>query len=200
MKPFLFLLILFAFHHAHAQSYAEELKHYRDSTITELFHENVIMVDSAELSSHVRFYRPKPEYIVQARFERDTIGDVFVMKTTTNRQPKYYRYGWIHFTLDSKPLTLAVYGNARLEKMPLYKNYLFCPFKDLTNADSTYGGGRYIDLRKNKIQIDSVVVDFNRSYNPYCAYNYKYSCPIPPKENHLKVRIDAGVMRPTEVH
>jgi uncharacterized protein (DUF1684 family) len=76
--------------------------------------------------------------------------------------------------------------------MPKYKNYLFVPFKDMTNGKETYGGGRYLDLETTDIQNDSVILDFNKAYNPYCAYSNGYSCPIPPKENHLAVSIEAG--------
>ncbi len=72
-----------------------------------------------------------------------------------------------------------------------FENYLFLPFTDLTNGNGTYGGGRYIDLEIPKG--DTMVIDFNKSYNPYCAYNGKYSCPIPPKENDLNIAIKAGV-------
>ena len=68
---------------------------------------------------------------------------------------------------------------------------MFLPFTDLTNGEETYEGGRYIELEipdKNYI-----VIDFNKAYNPYCAYNYIYSCPIPPEENDLKIEIKAGV-------
>jgi hypothetical protein len=68
--------------------------------------------------------------------------------------------------------------------------YLFCPFKDLTNGVDTYGAGRYLDFTLS--DINNPILDFNYAYNPYCAYNAGYSCPIPPYENHLKIAITAG--------
>jgi uncharacterized protein (DUF1684 family) len=72
-----------------------------------------------------------------------------------------------------------------------YKNHIFVPFTDLTTGSESYGGGRYVDLELPFS--DKVIIDFNRAYNPYCAYNHKYSCAIPPEENHLNVAIKAGV-------
>ena len=74
-----------------------------------------------------------------------------------------------------------------------YKDYLFLPFTDLTNGDTTYGGGRYIDMRIP--EKNTIILDFNQSYNPYCAYGGNYSCPIPPAENNLDIAITAGVKK-----
>jgi uncharacterized protein (DUF1684 family) len=77
--------------------------------------------------------------------------------------------------------------------MPQYKDYLYLPFKDFTNGESTYGGGRYLDFKMSDIQENqTIIIDFNKAYNPYCAYSDGYSCPIPPSENHLQVFIEAG--------
>ena len=70
-------------------------------------------------------------------------------------------------------------------------DYLFLPFTDLTSGVDTYGGGRYIDQKIP--EGNSIIIDFNQSYNPYCAYNPRYSCPIPPPENDLLIEIMAGV-------
>ena len=77
-------------------------------------------------------------------------------------------------------------------KTPGYEDYLFLPCRDETNGTDTYGGGKYLDLRIPKGK--EIVIDFNQSYQPYCAYNaYDYSCPIVPEENLLPVKIEAGV-------
>ncbi len=68
--------------------------------------------------------------------------------------------------------------------------YYFVPFKDLTNGTETYPAGRYLDIPVT--ENDIITVDFNVAYNPYCAYSPYYSCPLPPMENHLKVRISTG--------
>ena len=81
-----------------------------------------------------------------------------------------------------------------------YANYLFLPFNDNTNGKTSYGGGRFIDLEIPEAGSKTIVIDFNKSYNPYCAYNHKYSCPIPPSENNLNVEISAGVKAYKEHH
>ena len=113
------------------------------------------------------------------------------MKTTTSRLPVYVKYGEITFTLKGKPHKLNVYQNQDLVKKEGYENYLFLPFLDDTNGDTTYGGGRYIDTRQP--EGNTMIVDFNTAYNPYCAYNERYSCPIVPRENYLETKIKAGV-------
>jgi uncharacterized protein len=97
------------------------------------------------------------------------------------------RYGYFEFQVDGVTCRLQVY---RLEDSPENGASLFIPFRDATTGSETYAAGRYIDLKENISGIYDL--DFNRAYNPYCAYNSTYSCPIPPEENTLKVPIRAG--------
>ena len=101
------------------------------------------------------------------------------------------KYGVLKFYILGKDLALYAYQNIDLVKKEAYKDYLFIPFTDLSNGFETYGGGRYIDIQYNGEE--SIVLDFNKAYNPYCAYSGRWSCPIPPKENHLEIEIKAGV-------
>lgn len=99
----------------------------------------------------------------------------------------------MHFSIEGKELKLNVYQNLELIKKPGYEDYLFLPFSDITCGKGSYIGGRYIDMRIPKSE--KVTIDFNQAYNPYCAYNYKYSCPIVPLENDLAIEIKAGVKK-----
>lgn len=132
-------------------------------------------------------------YIVQAKFIKK-VGKRFKMPTTTDRQPIYRQYGFVEFNLNGQKHRLTVYQNMHLIKQKEYKDYLFLPFRDETSGTETYGGGRYLDLRKPKK--DTIELDFNVCYNPYCAYSVRYSCPIPPKENTLKTGIRSGEKTP----
>ena len=76
--------------------------------------------------------------------------------------------------------------------MPGMKDHLFVPFKDWTNGEESYGGGRYIDLKTGDITDGKITIDFNKCYNPWCAYSDGYNCPIPPVENHFELKIEAG--------
>ena len=137
------------------------------------------------------FFTIDSTYKVIAKFELDKNPRLFEMPTTTERKPIYKTFGTATFELEGKELILHIYQNQDLIKKPDYTNHLFIPFTDQTNGSESYGGGRYIDVEIP--EGDSIVIDFNRSYNPYCAYNDKYSCPIPPKENDLVIEIKAGI-------
>lgn len=137
------------------------------------------------------FYPLNSKYFVNAKFVKAKNEKAFEMKTSTNRRPKYIKYGTVFFTIDGVSLQLNVYQDIELSKSDEYKEYLFLPFSDKTCGKESYIGGRYIDLKIPKSNIISI--DFNQSYNPFCAYNHKYSCPIVPLENDLNIEIKAGV-------
>lgn len=137
------------------------------------------------------FYPVDTNFMVTATLTFPEDSEPFKMKTNTDRLPVYKLYATANFTLKGKNYTLEIYQNEKLLLTPDYEDYLFLPFTDLTNGESTYGGGRYIDLRLP--EANRIIIDFNQAYNPYCAYNEKYSCPVPPKANHLDIRISAGV-------
>ena len=148
----------------------------------------------------LNFYPPKARYRVTADFTRTPDAEEFAMATVSGVNQAYIKYGTADFTLEGKKLQLAIYKNLRLARMPMYKDHLFMPFKDLTNGDETYGGGRYLDLKISEIKNGKIVLDFNKVYNPYCAYSDGYSCPVPPRENHLDFAVRAGETRFTGVY
>lgn len=139
------------------------------------------------------FYAIDPQFAVVADFIRTPNEEVFKMKTSSSRLPEYVKYGELHFTLDGKKLKLNLYQNIELVKKKGYEDHLFLPFSDLTCGKESYIGGRYIDMKIP--HGDKMLIDFNTAYNPYCAYNHKYSCPIVPLENDLAVEIRAGVKK-----
>lgn len=139
------------------------------------------------------FFPISEKFIVEALFIRTKREKAFAMKTTTSRTPLYVKYGELHFKIDEKEFKLNVYQNIDLSKKPGYSDYLFLPFSDLTCGKESYIGGRYVDMRMQKGK--TWIIDFNKAYNPYCAYNYKYSCPIVPLENDLDIEILAGVKK-----
>ncbi len=139
----------------------------------------------------LEFFPAKPEYFIKARFIPNPDPLSFGMETTTDRRPVYLKYGEAHFEMEGRDIVLEIYQSASLRDMEEFSEYLFLPFKDLTNGVETYGGGRYIDLKIPEGEY--IMIDFNKAYNPYCAYNHRYSCPVPPKANHLNIRIPAGV-------
>jgi uncharacterized protein (DUF1684 family) len=189
------ILFLFCFTSSYAQKdvaaaekFQSELnKSYADSL------KSPLMKDDLKQFKGLDFYPIDEKYIVEAIFIRTKKEKSFKMKTTTSRTPIYKKYGELHFSIDGKELKLNVYQNVDLKKKPGYEDYLFLPFSDLTCGKDSYIGGRYIDMRIPKSE--KVIVDFNQAYNPYCAYNYEYSCPIVPLENDLDIEINAGVKK-----
>ena len=137
------------------------------------------------------FFDFDSSYVVNAALTRTPEEKSFKMKTTTDRLPEYVKYGIVTFDLFGKSYNLNIYRNLDIINKEGYQDYLFLPFLDDTNGFESYGGGRYIDL--DITEEDSLVIDFNSAYNPYCTYNEKYSCPIVPRENYLSIKINAGV-------
>lgn len=137
------------------------------------------------------FFRNDSTFVVQAVLEPTPDTKWFKMKTTTDRLSEERVYGILSFQLKGESYKLNVYQGKELMSEAGFEDYLFLPFLDETNGVETYGGGRYIDVRIPKS--DTLIIDFNKAYNPYCAYNEAYSCPIVPRENYLKTRIEAGV-------
>jgi len=137
------------------------------------------------------FFEPDTSYVVEARFERTPEAEPFLMPTTTDRQTQEVVYGIAHFTLNGEEHQLEVYQSLGLLDDEEYEDYLFLPFLDNTNGEETYGGGRYIDLTIP--EGNTLVIDFNKAYNPYCVYNKKYSCPLVPRQNYLRTKVRAGV-------
>ena len=162
-------------------------KKFADSTSSPLKSEDL------KTFKNLNFFNIDSKYIVESKLVRTKKEKVFKMKTSTDRLPEYKKYGELYFTIDGKDLKLNVYQSIDLIKKKEYKNYLFLPFTDVTCGNHSYTAGRYIDLKIPKN--DKIIIDFNKSYNPYCAYNYKYSCPIVSAENNLAIEIKAGVKR-----
>jgi len=171
-----------------AEKFQTELnKSYADSLKSPLMKEDLKQFKGLD------FFSINEKYIVEATFIRTKKEKPFGMKTTTSRTPLYKKYGELHFEIDGKALKLNVYQNVDLNKKPGYEDYLFLPFSDLTCGKESYIGGRYVDMKIQKGKIWTI--DFNKAYNPYCAYNYEYSCPIVPLENDLDIEILAGVKK-----
>jgi len=166
----------------HRQKYQEEFLKSKDSPLTK---ENI---------TFLRFFEPDSTYRVASTFQPSKKGKPFELPTSSGKTKTYVKFGELHFMLHGNKQKLSVYQSLSLRLIPQYRDYLFIPFKDLSNGQESYGGGRYLDLRMNEIQGETIYLDFNKAYNPYCAYSEGYSCPIPPKENHLKIAIKAGEM------
>jgi uncharacterized protein len=195
MKNLLVLLMVLQFGFAQAQfslaaveKFQNELNaEYADAKTSPLLPEDLKTFQTLD------FYPANEKFYVVAKFIRTENEQPFEMKTSTDRKPVYVKYGEAHFSIDGQAFQLNIYRNIELSKKEQYKDYLFLPFSDLTCGNESYIGGKYIDMKIP--QGDTIVIDFNTSYNPYCAYSHKYSCPKVPLENDLKIAIRAGVKK-----
>ena len=141
----------------------------------------------------ISFFPVNEKYRMSCRFERTMNSPWFRMESSGPIKRNYRVYGIIHFIINDTSVTLNIYQSQDLMTSPQYKDHLFIPFTDATSGEETYESGRYIDLEIKDVANDKVLIDFNKAYNPYCAYvSGKYNCPIPPAENRLMVAIRAG--------
>ncbi len=140
------------------------------------------------------FFPVDSSFIVTAKLTKTENAPTFQMATTTDRKPWYKEFGKLNFTLQGKDLELTIYQSQDDLRDVKYKDYLFLPFTDDTSGEDSYGGGRYMDVMISDINADgTILLNFNNTYNPYCAYNDRYSCPLTPRKNHLDIEVRAGV-------
>lgn len=140
----------------------------------------------------IHFFSPTQDYYVEAKVQQLFGQEPVVMPTYSGKEKSFIKYAILTFKLDDQPLKLTLYQNVKLTGIKGFEKHLFLPFKDASNGEETYGGGRYIDLTTDDIQNGKVQLDFNKCYNPWCAYSDGFNCPIPPIDNHLPVKILAG--------
>jgi uncharacterized protein (DUF1684 family) len=168
-------------------TYADSMKLYIKTYVDQ--HEVVKGDDKKQM----HFFTVNEKYRVPARFEKVENGSWFQMPTSGKMKQVYRVYGVLSFKINNTPVKLNVYQSQSLMQSEQYKNYLFLPFTDATTGNETYESGRYIDISTADIKDNQVLIDFNKAYNPYCAYvSGRYNCPIPPKENNMTVAIRAG--------
>lgn len=128
----------------------------------------------------LKYFSENPSLAFDLDLDTDVAHDIVTMDTSDGRKRTYKRAARIHVTAEDQPATLNVYQD---------ENGYFLPFRDGTSAKESYAAGRYIEPEMSGGKLH---VDFNYAYNPYCAYSERYSCPLPPAENWLKVPIRAG--------
>lgn len=138
----------------------------------------------------IKFYPPDSSMVITAQYKPVAVEDTLEFVTSSGSVKLYAKVAALEFTINGTPLSLPAYQGIELRKKAEYKRYLFVPFTDNTSGKETYGGGRYLDLEIP--DGDTLTIDFNYAYNPYCAYTNGYSCPIPKPESRLPISILAG--------
>jgi uncharacterized protein (DUF1684 family) len=132
------------------------------------------------------YYPIDEQYRVPAGLSVISSDQIIELSLSTGQTRKMRRIGTLEFTLKGESLTLTAFADVNDAQL----SRLFVPFGDLTSGTETYQGGRYIDLDRTASGIYDL--DFNRAYHPFCVFDSRYECPIPPRENRLKVAIRAG--------
>lgn len=170
-----------------------EIEHYQKELKEEFDHPDTTPLKEDERAGFegIQFFPIDEDYRVQAKFVPTVNGKTYPFPTSAGKIKYYKDYGQLYFNLNNKAHQLTLFQAD--PPHPDYLTSLFLPFMDETNGETTYGGGRYIDLEISDIKNGKVVVDFNKAYNPYCAYSKYYNCPIPPAQNYLETEIKAGV-------
>lgn len=174
-----------------AQNYARNLIQERSKEKIELTEGDRAPLKSDELI-YVRHFQPDSTWILsgEVRFHSDTTSIQFA---TSSGKVKYFeKRAMLRFTRGNETFELTAYRNVQYRGKPEMESALFIPFTDRTNGNSTYEGGRYLDVSSKDIKDGKLLVDFNLCYNPYCAYSSGYNCPIPPAENRLSIEIPVG--------
>jgi len=195
-KNLLLLCFTSLLHIAFAQKDSAVLKdidRFQKELIDEYKNENTtpLSKEAKKEFKGIHFFPVDPGYVITAKFVRTKDEKIFAMPTSGDITKKYVKFGEAYFTLQGKEFKLNIYQSIELASQRKYRDYLFIPFRDATSGKETYGGGRYIDLTIP--QGDSVDINFNKAYHPYCAYTEGFNCPIPPRENYLPIKIEAGV-------
>ncbi|MCK5053586.1 MAG: DUF1684 domain-containing protein [Anaerolineales bacterium] len=160
-----------------------ELQRFREEKNEFFLHDHHSPLDDEQRVdfSGLNYFPEHPDLRIQVEIERFPEGEQTQIQTNTGDVQTYARFGRFHFTIEGEDVELTVFQN---------EHGFFMPFADSLAGQDTYGAGRY--LEPELLSDGRLLVDFNLAYNPYCAYNANWSCPITPAENRLKVPIRAG--------
>jgi len=172
-------------------SYSDQITHHQTEYKAEFIKDERAPLNEEDLK-YMHFYPADKSYNCDCTVKLTPDAKPFELSTYSGITKPFRQYGIATCDINQKETKVHLYTSLRTIAMPGYKDYLFLPFKDVTNGEYTYGGGRYIDLKTGDIQDGKVTIDFNKCYNPWCAYSDGYNCPIPPIENHFEMEIKAG--------
>lgn len=139
--------------------------------------------EQREEFTHLNYFPPNPDLELEIEVDEFEDKAAIMMQTTTGGVQEYLKWGTFSFAVDGETAELIIFYSRQ-------NGHFFLPFMDATNGEETYSGGRYID--PVPLQEGHFYINFNLAYAPYCAYNDRWTCAIPPRENRLKVRIEAG--------
>ncbi len=170
---------------------SKALAEYRREAIGKLMNGPNSPLDSASIFG-LRYFGYNDTLDLQAAFRPSDDTTLYRFPTSDGGARDYRAYGQLLFQVADSLYGLTVFEVPGMQRHPLYFDHLFLPFFDRTNGNTTYGGGRYLDLKRSAFAAGDYALDFNHAYNPYCAYASGYSCPVPPLSNALPFAVRAG--------
>jgi uncharacterized protein len=161
-----------------------ELKRFRDEKDHVFAHDphSPLTKEQRQDFKGLVYFPENPQLVIHASVDRAVESGEVRMSTSGGEEQVYQRYGIVRFKVDGESATMTLYSSEDSDE-------LFVPFRDATSGKESYGAGRYLEVHAHG---DEVAIDFNYAYNPNCAYDPAWSCPLPPMENWLKVPIRAG--------
>ncbi len=191
MKSIVFFILLAITVPVSAQTYRDSIVYYRQLYVKEMQEDKRSPIKPGDVK-YMHFFEPDHNYCVWADITLTPGSKPFLINTHSGKQKPFKEYGVITFTIHDTVQTLHVYQSVNLLNDQANKDELFIPFTDFTNYELTFAGGRYLDVSVKNIVNNRILIDFNKCYNPYCAFAEGYSCPIPPQENALHIAVLAG--------
>ena len=174
-----------------SQDYYEYMSEKRAATIESLWQSErqpILPKDTINL----QFFPIDKTYRLSCTLEFPENPEPFDIATYSGQLRSYILWATAHAELNGQKISLQLYQNHEQLLKGNFTDYLFLPFKDYTNGELSYGGGRYMNLSIEQIEAEGCILDFNTAYNPWCAYRDGFHCPIPPRANHLDIEIMAG--------
>jgi uncharacterized protein (DUF1684 family) len=172
-------------------SITKEIRHHREKYKEDFLRDPRSPLGEDDLRD-LDFFPASAKGKVLAAFTLTPMEEPFEMPTYSGITRTYRKWGEATFTWKGQQAKLSLYENMTMRANPVYSDYLFLPFRDETNGMTTYGGGRYLNMSKADTEDGSILIDFNKCYNPWCAFSDGFNCPIPPIENHLPFAVKAG--------
>ena len=166
-----------------SSSYVSDVMLRREEFEKYLTYSNDSPIANLKDFSGIKYFDADKKFIVDATFLAITSSEKGMILMTDSTQSEIEKAGNAAFSIDGKSFTVSVFDEGE---------FFLLPFRDLTSGKETYGGGRFINIPKDKLQDNKIEIDFNNAHNFYCAYNESFICPIPPKENFITVEIRAG--------
>ncbi len=173
-------------HNTEIMVYKKEVlafRHEKDKFFKESHH-SPLTENQRKKFGGLEYFPVDEKYRLKLKLHRISNPERVTMQTSDGLWRDYDKIGYFDFEIDGEKARVYVYQSSD------NPDYYFIPFKDATSGKETYGAGRYVEIEP--AGNDEFILDFNMAYNPYCAYNGRYSCPIPPRENWLPIRIEAG--------